>query len=134
MHKFAYLLAVGVLVAACGGTATVASSGIETVAPSTAEAVIESAPADLVVLDVRTPDEFASGHLSGASNIDFYASDFKAQIDALDKSATYVVYCHSGNRSGQATTIMKDLGFQTVYNVEGGINAWEQAGLPVTAG
>jgi rhodanese-related sulfurtransferase len=134
MHKLAYLLLVSVLVAACGGTATVASPGIQTVAPSAAERVIESAPANLVVLDVRTPDEFASGHLAGATNVDFYASDFRSRLEALDKTATYVVYCHSGNRSGQATTTMKDLGFEAVYNVDGGIAAWEQSGLSVTTG
>ena len=58
------------------------------------------------LLDVRTPEEFAAGHLAGAENIDFYAADFADQIDALDQGEQYVVYCRSGNRSGQATALM----------------------------
>ncbi len=82
------------------------------------------------VLDVRTPEEFAGGHVEGAKNIDFYAKDFANRLRSLDKDASYVVYCHTGNRSGQATTLMHQLGFKHVYDVQGGIAAWQQAGLP----
>lgn len=77
-----------------------------------------------VILDVRTPDEFTSGHINNAVNIDFYAADFKTKLDALDKSKPYAVYCRSGNRSAQAVTIMKQLGFKNIVELKGGIAAY----------
>jgi rhodanese-related sulfurtransferase len=85
-----------------------------------------------VTLDVRTPTEFSAGHLADATNLDFNASGFRAQASALDHARTYIVYCHTGNRSGQATAIMHDLGFTHLYDIKGGIAAWQQAGLPTT--
>jgi rhodanese-related sulfurtransferase/peroxiredoxin len=87
---------------------------------------------DFVVLDVRTPSEFSSGHVPEAANVDFEASDFAAQLSKLNKDKTYLVYCHTGSRSGQATALMNSMGFKHVYNVEGGITAWQAAGLPTT--
>lgn len=87
---------------------------------------------DFVVLDVRTPAEFAGGHVPQAANVDFEASDFAAQVSKLNKDKTYLVYCRTGSRSGQATAVMNSMGFKHVYDVQGGINAWEQAGLPTT--
>lgn len=77
-----------------------------------------------VILDVRTPDEFTSGHIKNAVNIDFYAADFKTKLDNLDKSKPYAVYCRSGNRSAQAVTIMKQLGFKNIVELKGGIAAY----------
>ena len=76
----------------------------------------------VVVLDVRTPAEYAAGHLEGAKNIDVESPDFTTQIAGLDKSATYAVYCRSGNRSAQAVKIMEGLGFEEVRDA-GGVNA-----------
>ncbi len=87
---------------------------------------------DFVVLDVRTPAEFAGGHIPEATNVDFEASDFAAQLSKLNKDKTYLVYCRTGSRSGQATELMNSMGFKHVYDVQGGITAWEQAGLPTT--
>jgi rhodanese-related sulfurtransferase len=86
-----------------------------------------------VTLDVRTPAEFSAEHLADATNIDFNASTFRTKVSTLDHARAYVVYCHTGNRSGQATAVMHDLGFTQVYDVKGGIAAWQQAGLPTTA-
>ena len=77
---------------------------------------------DAVVIDVRTPDEFSGGHIDGAVNIDYYAADFKASLDALDKSKIYLIYCRSGNRSGRTLSIMQDMNFSKVYNLNGGYN------------
>ena len=63
------------------------------------------------VIDVRTPDEVAAGHLHGSINIDIRGADFATQMNALDKSKNYVVYCHSGNRAGQAIDWMTQNGF-----------------------
>ncbi len=134
------LLAAGVLAAAgCGGqtAAPPAAAGQEATAgavtllePRDAQALIGEE--DVEVLDVRTPEEYTEGHVAGATLIDFYEPDFADQIDLLDRGRTYVVYCRSGNRSGQAVALMAERGFTAVNDVDGGIVAWEAAGLPVS--
>ena len=91
-------------------------------------AVVDSGAA---VIDVRTPEEFAAGHIEGAVNIDVNTPDFDQRVSALDTSETYAVYCRSGNRSAVATQLMSQQGFTSVYDLSGGIIAWEDAGLPV---
>lgn len=81
-----------------------------------------------VLLDVRTPEEFAAGHLAGAVNVDVEAADFAERIAELDKDVAYSVYCRSGNRSQVATGAMTDAGFTDVADLAGGITAWAQAG------
>lgn len=79
-----------------------------------------------VILDVRTEQEFESGYIKGALNMDIHGgADFLASIDAQDKSKSYFVYCRSGARSGQACQLMSQMGFSAVYNLEGGVLAWE---------
>ena len=84
-----------------------------------------------VVLDVRTPKEFTAGHIPGAVNIDWNGADFQTKVSALDKSKTYLVQCAVGGRSAKAADKMMTLQFTNVYNLEGGIKAWEKAGKPV---
>ena len=91
----------------------------------------EEAPEAVKVLDVRTPEEFNEVRIAGSSNLDFYAPDFDDRLDALDKTLPYFVYCRSGNRSGQTLDTMRELGFEEVYNLDGGIVAWNEAGFPV---
>ncbi len=86
-----------------------------------------------VLLDVRTPAEFAQGHLPGAVNIDV-AGDFSGAIATLDRSRPYAVYCHSGNRSAAAVQAMSASGFTDVYDLTGGILAWQKAGGEVVSG
>lgn len=79
-----------------------------------------------VILDVRTEDEFNEGMIPGAINIDIYKGQgFIYSIEELDKSKNYYVYCRSGGRSGQACSIMIQLGFENTYNLLGGIMNWE---------
>ena len=113
---------------ACGGSSTVA---IELVQPPQAAQVLEDRASDVVLLDVRTAEEFNEVRVPGSVNVDFYATDFAAQLDQLPKDVPYVVYCRSGNRSSQTMDIMADLGFSEVFDVAGGIIAWNEAGLPV---
>lgn len=80
------------------------------------------------ILDVRTPAEFAEGHLPGAINLDVEDPSFAQNAALLDPSDNYAVYCRSGNRSGVALGILTDLGFSSVYHLEGGIQAWQDAG------
>ncbi len=85
---------------------------------------------DAIILDVRTPEELTSGYIEGAININFKADDFRAKVSALDKNATYLVYCASGKRSRKAVNVMKDLQFKSVYDLAGGFNEWSAKGLP----
>lgn len=104
---------------------------IEDISPHTALDLIQQNEnnAGFVILDVRTPAEYAQGHIAGAINIDFYSPAFEETVKALDRDDTYFIYCRSGNRSGQARNLMEGLGFAEVYNLSGGINAWQDAGL-----
>ncbi len=79
-------------------------------------------PANAVVLDVRTPAEYASGHLEGAHNLDVFAADFDAKAAELDPAQPYLVYCRSGNRSAQAAARLGGLGFDDVVDL-GGLDA-----------
>jgi rhodanese-related sulfurtransferase len=86
---------------------------------------------DFIILDVRTSSEFHDGHIEGALNIDVNLPSFSEELEQLDKNATYLVYCRSGNRSRTALRIMDDLGFTRVYHLKNGITEWVDAGLPV---
>ncbi len=88
--------------------------------------------AGVVILDVRTPQEFAGGHLPGAINVDVESADFTTKIGSLDKAATYAVYCRSGNRSNTAMQEMAKDGFTDVADLTGGITAWSSAGGTIT--
>lgn len=79
---------------------------------------------DTVILDVRTSGEFSSGKIRGARNLDIMTPGFVNQVKNLPKDKTYLVYCRSGNRSGQACEIMADLGFEKLKNLSGGIMRW----------
>ena len=82
---------------------------------------------NLQVVDVRTPQEFAAGHIKGAQNVDFRSPDFEKNIaKAVKKRKTVLVYCRSGKRSLNAMNLMVKNGFKDVYNMEGGILAWEK--------
>lgn len=109
-------------------------SGIRVVSPTDGADIQTNPPEGLVILDVRTQEEFDEGHLEGATMIDFYAEDFAERLAKLDPNVPYLLYCRSGNRSGQTRQIMGDLDFVDVADVDGGIVAWGAAGLPLTAG
>jgi len=80
------------------------------------------------LVDVRTPEEFNAGHLEGASHIDFYNADFKNRISKLDKNKPVMVYCAAGGRSASAADQFTSLGFTKVYDLNGGIRAWQSSG------
>ncbi len=81
------------------------------------------------LIDVRTPKEFAEGHLKGAKMIDFFDKDFLDQMSKLDKDKELYIYCRSGNRSGKAAKKLEDIGFTKVYDLQGGIKKWNAQGL-----
>ncbi len=83
---------------------------------------------------MRTPEEYAQGHLEGAINIDAGSADFDAAIDALDRGADYAVYCRSGNRSAAAARAMRDKGFTSVLDLGGFQQASLALGVPIVTG
>jgi rhodanese-related sulfurtransferase len=113
---------VATLVAACGG------SGSAIKKPSSADAA--GMVGGRVVIDVRTPAEYAAGHIAGAQNIDVESGDFAGRIASLDRAAAYLVYCHSGRRSAIAADQMAAAGFKDIVD-GGGMDALVAAGAPV---
>lgn len=81
------------------------------------------------LVDIRTPKEYKDGHLVTALNINFYDKDFKTQMAQLKKEESIYVYCAAGGRSGKASKKLKEMGFKTVYDLDGGYNKWNKAGL-----
>jgi rhodanese-related sulfurtransferase len=123
MKKLIAILGVSVFfLTGCG------SSSESTTNQGVAEFAKTVSDSSVVVLDVRTPAEFMSGHLANAINIDIEGMQFKSEVAKLDKSKTYAVYCRSGRRSAIATDEMSKLGFKTLLNLEGGTGAWSAAG------
>jgi phage shock protein E len=105
-------------------------------APGRVDAVMFSAlvaTAGVTVIDVRTPEEFAQGHIQGAVNYNVEGPDFANQIMALDPAGIYAVYCQSGNRSQPAVSQLNDIGIDSIFELESGISGWENAGFPVVS-
>ncbi len=127
MRKILALIAAPLmlLLAACGGS----SANVANL--STQEFASSIKNSEVVILDVRTPGEFASGHIQGAINIDVEGPDFQSQIATLDKSKEYAIYCRSGRRSIVAADLMSDKGFTKLSNLESGIISWQGSGYPL---
>ena len=106
---------------------------IVTISPKSAADLIAQSRAknDFVIVDIRTPGEFKTGHLADSILIDFYSKTFVDKVNQLDKTKTYLIYCRSGNRSGRSLELFKKLKFQKVYHMASGINGWKLEGLPV---
>lgn len=85
----------------------------------------------VTVVDVRSPEEYKEGHITGAKNMDFFTEDFAGELDKLDKSKPYLVHCASGKRSTSSLKVFEKLGFKNLFHLDGGINAWKEAGKPV---
>lgn len=87
---------------------------------------------EIILLDVRTPNEVTNGFIPGAFFVDYFSADFDDKINNLNKSKPVFVYCASGNRSGKAMKKLTDLGFKEVYNLVGGFNQWQALDYPIT--
>jgi rhodanese-related sulfurtransferase len=124
MKKLFAIMASVLLLAGCSNSSTATDLSVSEFSSKVTEAGI-------ITLDVRTPGEFNEGHIEGAQLIDFQSGNFESEIATLDKSKTYAVYCRSGNRSGQAVKVMSDAGFSNIYNLNGGVIDWTNAGLPL---
>lgn len=109
----AAVFASALLISGCSSNSSVTDLGA-------AEFVSQSQAAGVVIIDVRTAGEFNEGHIANAINIDVQSSSFDSDIAALDKNATYALYCRSGNRSGIAAGKMSDAGFRSILNAQVG--------------
>ena len=110
-----------------------AAQGVVQVSPAEGSALIASKGAALTIIDVRTPEEYAAGHIEGAVNMDVEGGRFSALIADLPTDAEYIVYCRSGRRSALAAQAMQQAGFATIYDL-GGLVDWQAAGLPIVTG
>jgi rhodanese-related sulfurtransferase len=126
MLKHTAAVALVLVIAACS-SGSAEGVGVRTVSASEAVKVLASR----VVIDVRSPAEVAEGAIAGATVLDFNAGEFEAKIGDYDRNAAYLVYCRSGNRSGQAVSIMKELGFTDVIDA-GAFSDLQAAGAPTT--
>jgi rhodanese-related sulfurtransferase len=105
-------------------------TGTQRLAADAFERKMNSTP-EKIILDVRTPQEYAGGHLSNATLVNFYDSDFKQQIGQLDKSKPVFVYCKGGVRSAKAAQILSQSGFKEVYELQDGYDSWTGSRKPV---
>lgn len=131
----ATILLIGGVVAGCSSTTEESGVTVDSVQNGSSLSVADFASLleqeGVVLLDVRTPEEYAAGHLKGSVNIDMEAADFADNIAQLDTTVTYAIYCRTDNRTGVTKVIMEDAGFDHVVDLDGGINAWAEAGNPI---
>ncbi|NYG55919.1 rhodanese-like domain-containing protein [Nocardioides perillae] len=124
------VLALGPALVGCGSSGADeapadSAEGPSLDAPDFAERMAEPGT---VLLDVRTPEEFAAGHIAGARNLPLAAPDFVEQVRALDPGATYAVYCRTDRRSGEALAVLAEHGLTDAYDLAGGMEAWQAYG------
>ena len=110
------------LLTSCGGSTSTEEPESKVLAPVEFAKVIEDS--EVMLIDVRTPQEYEQGFIEGAVNIDIKADDFEKKIKHFDRDIPIAVYCAKGGRSGKAAEVFKKLGFQKVYDLEGGYTEW----------
>ena len=86
---------------------------------------------DFVILDVRTPEEYEGGHIENAYLLNFRSGSFVDELETMDKTKKYYIYCRTGRRSRKTVQLMKEKGYSEAHNVIGGIDKWKQNRLPV---
>lgn len=125
MKKILSLVAFTFLLVNCQGQT---SKGVQTVDVKTYAEKLKTIQ-NPQLLDVRTPEEFASEHIDNATNVNWNGSDFETKAATYDKSKPVFVYCKVGGRSAQAANKLAEMGFKEIYNLEGGIMKWNASGL-----
>ncbi|MEO1167883.1 MAG: rhodanese-like domain-containing protein [Pseudomonadota bacterium] len=111
-------------------TDTVEQSAVVDVTVAEAKALIDG-EGSVVVLDVRTPEEFAEGHIEGALNVDFRDENFPEELAKLDRDQRYIVHCRSGRRSSASMEVFEELGFADIQHMYEGSNGWLEAEFPM---
>lgn len=117
------------LIASLGLTSVMAADPVDVSVDKAAELLASGEK--VTVLDVRTPEEYADGHLKDAVNVNFNGGDFEARIAKLDPEKPYLVHCAAGGRSGKSMELFKKLKFTKIYHLVDGYNGWTDAGKPV---
>ena len=120
----ALLVAAFALITASRGT----TSAVQKLSPSDYQSQFGNAKTGYLLVDVRTPDEFATGHIHGAVNIPL--DTLETRLNEVPRTEPVVVYCHSGNRSAKAVQILANADYTRIYDL-GGINAWSEQGFPI---
>ena len=125
-----FIILFGFILPSCGAQQ---DRSITALSPKEASALIEKhkGDSDFVILDIRTPGEYQSGHIQNSIMLDFYSKSFADDIGRLDKDKTYLVYCRSGNRSARTMALFEKLKFRKIFHLSSGINGWLSAGLPL---
>lgn len=123
LKSFASIFYAGLFLVACAQNAS-----FKTVSPQEFQKKLNEK--NIVLVDVRTPEEVSEGKIPNAINIDFYSNSFEQEISKLDKNKTVLVYCRSGKRSASAADILAKKGYK-VINLDGGITNWQAQGLPI---
>ena len=124
-RSFIFILFASITILSCNGQT---SKNIKDIDPKAfSEKIIATPKAQII--DVRTPQEFAGGHIDNALNIDWLGDDFVVNTEKLDKTKPVFVYCKTSNRSLQAAAKLEELGFKTIYNLQGGLLKWDADGF-----
>ena len=121
-----------IFVSFCGMTHTQQQTIIERVGVDTFETKLNTLE-NAFLIDVRTTAEYKSGHINGATNIDFYqVENMKITFDNLDRNQPMLIYCAAGGRSNKTSVLMKEMGFKQIYELSNGINSWKAAGKVIS--
>lgn len=107
------------------------ASAIKVISPATFKSTFQNTKGPKLLLDVRTPAEYAKVHLENAILIDILSDDFEKAIKRLDNSQPVFVYCAVGGRSAEAAETLQKAGFKVIYDLDGGVKAWQKQNLPV---
>ena len=105
--------------------------GAEVISPKEAHTLLQTN--DILLIDVRTPEEFDSGHIENAKNFDFKSNAFNEAIQTLEKEQPIIVYCRSGKRSAKSIKNFREAGFTKLYMLKGGLLKWEDTGYKTTS-
>lgn len=126
--QFVLILLAVFLFVGCQGQ-TEKSHAVKTLAPKEFAAKYQ-ATKNAQLIDVRTPKEFAEERIEGFTNIDWNAADFESKVSKLDKSEPVFLHCRSGGRSAKAAAKLQEMGFEEIYDMDGGMIKWNAEGLP----
>jgi rhodanese-related sulfurtransferase len=137
---FIILLTVFIIIIGCNRNKDIINSQEDAIEPIYGKITVVQADSlikanennsNFIIIDVRTQEEYSTGHIENAININFNSPSFRNDINVLDKDNVYLIYCRSGGRSAGAFDVMKELEFQEVYELLGGIISWIDEGFPV---
>jgi rhodanese-related sulfurtransferase len=130
LYTFTSILGAFTLLFTGAGRVSAAGTEIRQVSPDEAAGLIQANAGNknFVILDIRTPGEYRDGHIPNAVLLDFRSPVFRENLAGLDKNKTYLMYCRSGNRTGRAMDLVRELGFMRVFELRGGIKSWLASG------